>query len=460
MLSPKLSVSCAAAVGLVLGAFPGIAVAQNQPLLPLPTPSGQTEPILPAPTPPTGPNLPALAVPPLQHGETVVTRARPELDPLGVPVGPFFFYPRAQLGEAYNDNIFATSSGTKSDFITVLAPSFDLRSNFGTNALNLSAGAAVSWYASNTNFNNQDAFVRSDGRLDVDNVHDFHGAANFARLHEDPGNPNVAGNAAQPVQYLTYGGNTGFEQTKLRVVYSADLAAQRSEYSAVPAIGGGLIQESDRNNWSYELALRGGYEFQPNYQVYVRGAANIRDYDHAPLGAPGRNSHGFRIDVGTRIDLTGVTYVEAYVGYLDQIYQASSFGSVSGADVGANIVWNVTQLTSITGTVVRNVQDAPVSVVGATVSPGYLHTGVGFRVDHELLRNLLLDGQLAYINDDYTGENRTDNDYVASVGAKYLLNRNLYLGATYAFERRLSSGAESVNPYSRNIVMLRASTQF
>lgn len=416
--------------------------------------------MLPVPIPPTGPNVPGDKAVPLEQGKTVVDRPRPELDPLGLPVGPFFFYPRAEIDEAYNDNIFASRSATKDDFITVLAPSFDLRSNFGTNALNLSAGAAISRYITHSAFDTEDYFLKGDGRLDVDNVHDFHGALNFQRLHEDPGSPDVAGGAAEPVHYSTYGATAGFEQTKLRVVYSADLSAQREEYEAVPSVGGGLIQESDRNNWAYELALRGGYEFQTGYQAFVRGTVNMRDYDHAALGAPGRNSHGYRADVGTRIDLTGVTYVEAYVGYLDQIYDSNALGSVSGYDVGANVVWNVTELTSVSGKVERNVQDAPVSVVGTTASPAYLHTAVGVRVDHELLRNLLLNGQLTFANDDFHGLNRTDDDYLAGVGAKYLLNRNFYLGATYTYEHRDSSGTQAVNQFSRNVFMLRASTQF
>ncbi|HUH83123.1 MAG TPA: outer membrane beta-barrel protein, partial [Stellaceae bacterium] len=160
------------------------------------------------------------------------------------------------------------------------------------------------------------------------------------------------------------------------------------------------------------------------------------------------------------IDLTGVTYVDAYVGYLDQLYDSTLLGSLSGVDFGANAVWNVTELTSVSFNVSRNVQDAPTSVVGAASVPGYFHTVVGARVDHELLRNLLLNGQVTYANDDFQGENRTDSDYLATVGAKYLLNRNLYLGANYTFEHRDSSGTQAINQFNRNIFMLRASTQF
>ena len=61
----------------------------------------------------------------------MIQRPRPELDPLGMHVGDYFWFSRAELDEAYNSNIFATSRATTSDLITVLAPAFDLLSSFG-----------------------------------------------------------------------------------------------------------------------------------------------------------------------------------------------------------------------------------------------------------------------------------------------------------------------------------------
>lgn len=419
----------------------------------------QTEPFLPVAPLPVSPNVPVGPLVPLAPGATVVDRERPEVQPLGVRFGDFFFFPRGELDEAYNDNIFATKNATSSDFITALVPSFDIRSNLPTNAINLSAGAVISHYASHSNFNTQDAFANLDGRLDVDHTHDFHGALRVERDHEDPGAPDFPGNASEPVQYMAYTGTAGFSQTQLRVGYSADLTARREEYEAVPVVGGGLLPQSDRNNTAYEAALRGSYEFVKNYQGFMRGAINYRDYDHAAIGAPIRTSHGFRVDAGIHIDLTGVTYAELFGGYLQQDYQAASLGTVSGPDIGADVVWNATQLTSVTLKAERSIEDAPATVVGATAAPGYFHSTAGVRVDHELLRNLLLDGQIAYANDDFQGISRTDDNYVAGVGAKYLLTRHFYFGGDYTLQHRESNGSAATNPFTRNIFMIRLSTQ-
>ena len=98
------------------------------------------------------------------RGTTVLTRPRPETDPQGTRLGLFFLFPRAELDETYNDNIFATPTKS-SDFITTLAPSFDLLSNWTQDALNLHAGGAFGTYASHSSENYQDAFASADGRL-------------------------------------------------------------------------------------------------------------------------------------------------------------------------------------------------------------------------------------------------------------------------------------------------------
>jgi hypothetical protein len=447
--------------GAAMGMLPALALAQTQ-----------AEPLVPLPPLPTGPQAPAEPGQPLQRGQTIVDRPRPEIDPLGVRAGTFFLFPRAELDEVYNDNIFATRAATKSDFITVLAPSFDLLSNFPRHALNLRGGAAIGRYASHSSENYEDAFASADGRIDLGNLHHVTGLIKYERLHEDRASPDAPGAAAEPVKYNAYTATVGASQTGLRIGWEAEAGVRREEYEAVPLTGGGILPQSDRNVNIYQGSLRGTYEFQPNYQAYLRVSGNSRNYDHVGLPtAPGgplpptRDSNGFRIDGGARIDLTGVTYVDGYVGYLQQDYRAAQFGSISGVDFGARLVWNATQLTSVTFRLERTVQDANNEVFpgsGVVVnSPGYLHTVFGAAVDHELLRNLLVNGNVFYANDDYKGVDLTSNVYGAGIGAKYLLNRHLYLGATYNYDHRDPSGSASsfLQAYSRNIFMLRLSTQ-
>jgi hypothetical protein len=199
----------------------------------------------------------------------------------------------------------------------------------------------------------------------------------------------------------------------------------------------------------------------------------VRDYDHTELNnlpaiaacpsttayCPTRNSWGYRVDGGASINLSGVTTAEAYIGYLDQQYESSAYGSISGVDIGASLTWNPSTLTTVKLTTQRTVQDTNNYIVGATSSPGYLDSVVAISLDHELLRDLLLNGTVNYENADFQGISRMDNIYTIGAGAKYLLNRHLYLGMNYSFQHRDSSGAAAINSYDNNILMLRLSTQ-
>jgi hypothetical protein len=442
--------------GALLGLVPAAAWAQVEPISPIPTP-----PVAPGVTAPV--TQPGIA-------SSVAARPRPEYDPIGLRQGPWFLYPRFGLDEVYNDNIFATTSGRVSDFITVLSPTLDVRSNLPSNALNFSIGSVIGLYAENSRANYQDAYGNTSGRIDIDADHNVHGTANFTRGHVDFTSPLSPGGIESPVITTTYGGTAGYEQTRLRVGYSFDAAALRNEYGAAQLIGGGLLPESNLNNWAYEATGRASYEFVPNTSGYVRASYIRYVYDHGQSVAfPTLNSQGYRADVGGRLNLTDLIFADAYVGYLQQFYQSPTFGTIHGPDLGAAVTWEITKLTSLNFTASRSVQNSNVFVVGN--SPGYLRSAAGARVDHELLRNVLLNATLAWYHDDYHGITLTDNNYQAGVGAKYLLNRHLYLGLNYTYARYLPSGtgtaaaggatpAPVLFPYTQNIVMLRASTQF
>lgn len=442
--------------GLTAVALPGAVNAQIiEPLMPIP-------PLPPGPEAPPAPGAEVVPIPgePGVVGHTVTDRPRPEYDPLGVRFGNWFFFPRAEVDESYNDNIFATASNRQSAWITTLMPSFDLLSNYATGGVRVSGGAALGRYAGHSSENFDDAYGSLSGHYDVDALHTILGGLDFDRLHEPRTSPSSPGNAAEPVKYSTYSANVGFAQTGTRIGYRADGIVTRSEFEAPPAVGGGFVPQDDRNETGYEGALRLSYEFVPDVEAYVRGSGNSQNFDHAAgNGIAIRNSNGYRIDAGLRADLTGVTYADAYVGYLKQYFEASQYGTIGGVDYGADVVWNFTTLDTFKLGATRAVENANAEVVGIATSPGYLASIETASLDHELLRNVLLNVHASYETDDWKGINRTDHIPGVGAGVKYLLNRNLYLGLNYDYSRRLSSGTGQTTPYTQNIFLLRLSTQ-
>src|SRR5262249_8172714 len=144
-------------------------------------------------------------------------------DPLGLRVGNFFWFPRAELDEAYNSNVFATSTGHSTGaLITALTSSFDLLSNFSRNSLNMHAVSLSQFYAGHPAQNTQDGLVSADGTLDVTSGSSVYGTAQVANQHIAYGSPNSPGAIAEPVTYWTYNATAGYYQWGRRFTYGVD----------------------------------------------------------------------------------------------------------------------------------------------------------------------------------------------------------------------------------------------
>src|SRR3546814_8891709 len=114
------------------------------------------------------------------------------------------------------------------------------------------------------------------------------------------------------------------------------------------------IDQGDRDRDRTEIALRTGYEFTPLREVYLLGAYNFREYDRATdRNGFRRDSDGYTLAVGAEYDLTGITFLDAYVGYTTQDYDDARLQELKGWTAGAKLTWNVTRLTTLTGPLSR-----------------------------------------------------------------------------------------------------------
>jgi hypothetical protein len=429
-------------------------------LLPLGAAAQITEPILPllpAPAPPTAPEAPSAAAGPSYPGATVLNRARPEFNPLGLRFDDYFWFPRVELDESYNGNIFATPTQPSSDLITALAPSFDLLSIFPRNALNLHGSAYLQDYATHSNQNTQSGIVSADGRLDVTGESSLYGTAQVSHPYISYGSPNAPMAIAEPVTYWDYLARAGYQQGGRRLSYQLDLGVEASQYNAVPLTGGGVLPQSSQNTTISDASIRTNYELAPDYLGFIRVAGAIYNYWQAPTA----NSKTYRIDLGLQILPRHIIYGQAYAGYIIQNFAQSGAGSVSTPDYGGQVVWNVTPLNTLTFTGARTFYTGTPSngstVVLGPAGNGYLASTVGVNADHELLRNLLLNLNASYENDSFQGIVRNDNVFSGGAGSQYLINRHLFLGGSFSIYRRIST-FPGVS-YTQSIVMLRLGTQ-
>ncbi|MBI1260831.1 MAG: outer membrane beta-barrel protein [Rhizobiales bacterium] len=381
-----------------------------------------------------------------QRGVSVKERARPDYDAAGIRAGSFMVYPTASVSEIYDDNIYAVDTGETDDFITKLASSVAVNSNWNRHALNLNAGLSQLLYADNTDEDNFNWNIGGSARLDILRDTNVSVNAGFAQAHEDRGSPSSPGLAAEPTEYFTTDAGVTFFQRFNRLFGELGATYMKYDYKDVDAVGGGTINQDQRDRNEYTQSLKLGYSVSPDTSLYIRGTLNQRDYRLRPPSVGitvDRNSNGYEVVGGSDFKISNIMQGGVYVGYHEQDYEAVGLSNASGVAFGADVDWFITPLTTINLNASSSIQET--TTAGAS---GYQSMGVGLTVDHELLRNVILSGNVGYSNDDYDTISRQDDYISAGLGVDYLLNRNFELGLKYDYKDRNSDIVG--NDYSRN----------
>ncbi|MEI6987358.1 MAG: outer membrane beta-barrel protein, partial [Rhodospirillaceae bacterium] len=336
-----------------------------------------------------------------ERSSSVKNRSRPNYDPPGVRYDSFLFNPEITVEQQYNDNIYARRSGIKNDMVTVVSPALSVNSDWNNHAIGLNVGSKLGTYLNNGRENYRDTIADINGRLDIQRNFSANGEIQYQHLHEDRGSPNDAGSTSEPVTYDQYTGRTGLFYTKGLINVLIDSTAQFNRYANTLRVGGGIQANTPRDRDEYLFGPRVLYEVVPGLSPFVEGKGSVRQY--VETGSQGRDSGGYRLNVGTSFDLGGVTTGEVFVGYLDQSYNSGILRDIGGFGFGGSLLWNPTGLTSITVNVSRNVEET----TDATAS-GFISTVSSVNVDHELLRNVIMTANALYTSNNYQGNNRQE----------------------------------------------------
>jgi len=420
-------------MGRLIGVFAIIAAAAT-------APAHAQSPVLgPFPSWPAGALEPA-AVGPLS--ETVLNRGRPDYDPLGIRLGSFIVHPTLAVAGTYDSNIFATPSGETSDFFVTEIPSLSIGSDWNQHAVSLTMSGAFKQYASHSSEDVNNFTTEASGRYDVSNGEYLSADTIYELLHEDRSNPNAVTTAKNPIEYKVMGGDLVYVHQKARLGFRIDNTLTAYDFNNASTAAGVTIPQNFRDRIEYVVAPRLNYEIIPGYNAFLRVIGNERQYFSQEPGAGPqgqnvrRNSHGWEVDAGTAIEITRITTAEVYVGYLKQYYENPLFKSPSGVGFGANLIWNVTPITTIKGGFSQAVAETTLNNASSS-----LETSVQLTAEHELLRNVLLLASVGYVHDDYqqTGPARSDDTFGADIGARYLINRNWTATVDVNYSQRDSS---------------------
>jgi hypothetical protein len=371
----------------------------------------------------------------LLEGEGVMDRTRPEYDAVGVPVGGLTLYPTLAAGVSADDNIFRAPAATP-DTIFSVSPRLDLRSNWETDALQLYGQLDSLSYADHDSESRINWMLGGAGRKDIEPGSFLGGEAYYFDTHEARTSPDLALTALSPTRYRRAhadGSVTGqFGLFTLSGVVDYD----RFDFDATPLIGGGAVDNQDRDRNVYELTGKAAYEIAPSQALFVQATYDRRDFDRL-LDRSGvdRNSDGYRLDVGAALMVTPLIQATGYVGLLEQNH-AAPLRDTSTMDFNVKIDWFATELMTAHFIASRIIDDT--TITGASSVDV---RQIGASLDYELLRQLILRPHFDYYDEKFDGIARDDRITAAGLEARYLLNTNLAAYADYSFQKRATNAA-------------------
>lgn len=387
---------------------------------------------------------------------SVRSRPHPEYEAIGLRTGAFMVFPKISASVEANDNVFATPSDRQDDIIGRFTPEIAVNSLWSRHALSGYARAVVNRYADLSTENTDDYSAGLQGRLDVLRAAQVNLNADWSRLTE-PRTSATSEGQARPVQYeLTSATLSGMREFN-RLRLSGRLEARNFIYLARP----GNRPQDDRDRLQTTATLRADYAVSPDTALFVQVAGNRRAYrleNPPPTAFPDfvdRDSQGVEALVGANFEISNLARGEVGFGYLRQTFDRPDFAPIKGLGARGQIEWFPTQLMTVTVNGARTVEDA--GVIG---SSGYVSSNVGLQVDYELLRNLILSGQLGYGEDDYKGVSRLDKRTSAGLSATYLLNRHTGVTVAYTRQEQDSHGSAGGEDFKVNKIGATLTLQY
>ncbi len=369
------------------------------------------------------------------QGVTVLSRLRPLYQEPGVRLGAYTVNARLDESVGYDSNILGFKGGPSSGFVRT-SPSVSATSNWSRDRFGISASLDnYSYFSapalSYTNYNLSVGGGYTIGR------HDLNIGYSHFRQHET-GTDIGAVATTTPLPY---------DVDAIR----ADYTVEAGRFSFVPNIDVRLFQFGNAavvgqpTNQSYRdrTVVLGGvttrYELSDQRSILVVLQGINSHYIRPQAGQPSNNSKSFLFLAGLDYQATGLWRYRLLAGAEVRAFASSQFGTRAAPIAEANVVYTPTGLTTVTGFVRRQIED-----VQSEGTAGYTFTTTGLVVDHELRRNILLQGRASFQAAEFFQSTGTTTSYTLGGGANWLVNRRLRLSADYDFTQQSGPGNATV----------------
>jgi len=402
-----------------------------------------------------------------QEGVTVLSRLRPLYDQPGVRLGAYTVNAHLDEVVGYDSNLTGTSNGLSSAYINT-SSNVSAVSNWSRNRLGLSASVSNYTYINNPQ-QNYTAYSATVGGGYTIGRHDLDIGYTHLRQYErgtDIG--AVASIAPVPFDVDDIRTDYTFEAGRFSFVPNVDM--RLFQFGNAVILGQPTSQRFlDRTVLSGGITTRYELSSQRGIVVVLQGINS--HYLRPQSGLPSNNSRSALLLAGLDYQSSGLWRYRVLGGVEVRQFTASQYGTRAAPVLEASVIYTPTGLTTVTGSARREIEDPQSDGVA-----GYTLTNLGVVVDHELKRNILLQGRANFQAAQFLQGNGTTTSYTLGAGVSWLVNRRVRLSADYDATQQSGSNntvialsqqggtlvttqtvqanAITTGNYSRNVVLL------
>lgn len=389
-----------------------------------------------------------------ERGVTVLSRERPSFQAEGVRVGSFMVRP--MLGEAtgYDSNVSGTGQGS---WLLHTAPAVTVQSDWGRDRL----GAALSL--------DSHLVLGQPRQSRTDWTATIGGGKTIERNNLNLGYSHLSlHQASTELGSVASDTPVAFQVDDVRSDYTVDLGRLsftpnvdfRYFTFAGTTVHGAPVPQSYRDRLVSQagVTLRYSLSEQRNLLFVLTGLDS--HYTKPQRGQPSNNSRSVLVLAGIDYLADGLFRYQLLAGGEVRIFAASAYGTQAAPIIEARAIWTPTGLTTVTGSVSREIEDPSAEGTG-----GYTYSIARIVIDHEYRRDLLLQGRGGVQVAQYLHGGGIQTSFSFGAGATWLVNRNLRASLEYDFTDRSGSGSSSARgtqtlnglssgAYSRDLVLL------
>lgn len=379
-------------------------------------------------------------------GVTVASRARPEFDP-GVRIDSFVLHPQLNEGLGYDDNVFGGAS-KRGSWIVGTHPSLLVNSDWSRDSLGGFLDVDDRRYLDQPRQSRTDWTASLGGSMWIGRDQLTIAVAHFG-LHQPRTDLDALPTDA-PVAYRVDDVRAGYTIALNRISITPSVAFSAYRYDNTSILGVPTSQAyRDRNVVQGAIITRFELTSQRNLLLVTR-AFGV-NYVAPQSGTPTRNSNGYQVLVGLEDDADAVWRYRVLVGWEARVFHAAQYQAHQAPIAEAAIIWSPSGMTTMTATLARSIEDAAQEGIA-----GYTHTSAKLVVDHEYLRNVLLQASAGVQHADFLQGGGQANAVLLGVGATWLMNRNMRLSATYDFTDQRGSHPTTLSTgnYTRSVGLL------